>query len=122
MQALKMIATHSKTPTDALKWLKTTEFGRRYPNYKMDKFRNHTCDVYYYGAVKLNGKLSIQNENGLQKPLITKDEHEKILRAFNKNAKKQQGYRPDKDTRCPFTNKSHRKQKSVHPKYKPYFQ
>lgn len=71
----------------------------------MDKFRNHACDVYYYGAVKLNGKLSLQNENGLHEPLITKAEHEKILRAFDKNAKKQQGYRPDKDTKYPLANK-----------------
>ncbi|MEB0161185.1 hypothetical protein, partial [Pseudomonas sp. AH2 (2023)] len=57
-QALKMVASHSKTPTDALKWLKTTEFGKRHPRYKMDKFRVHACDEYYYGAVSLKGKLN----------------------------------------------------------------
>lgn len=104
-QALKMIASHTVTPSDALKWLKTTEFGKRYPKYKMDKFRAHACDPYYYGAVALKGKLNIRNEYGLHEPLITKTEHESILRAFDKNAKKQQGYRPDKDTKYPLTNK-----------------
>ncbi|MCA9301104.1 recombinase family protein [Candidatus Saccharibacteria bacterium] len=104
-KALKMIASHNKTPSEALKWLKTTEFGKRHPRYKMDKFRKHACDVYNYGAVELKGKLNVRNENGLHEPLITKAEHEAILRAFDKNAKKQQGYRPDKDTRYPMTNK-----------------
>lgn len=104
-KALKMVASHNKTPTDALKWLKTTEFGKRHPRYKMDKFRVHACDAYYYGAVELKGKLNVRNENGLHEPLITKAEHEKILRAFDKNAKKQQGYKPDKDTKYPMTNK-----------------
>lgn len=104
-KALKMIASHSKTPTDALKWLKTTEFGKRRPNYKMDKFREHACDEYYYGAVSLKNNASVRSEHGLHEPLITKAEHEKILRAFDKNAKKQQGYRPDKDTKYPLSNK-----------------
>ena len=104
-KSLKMIASYNKTPSEALKWLKTTEFGKRYPRYKMDKFRVHACDPYNYGAVELKGKLNVRNENGLHEPLITKAEHEAILRAFDKNAKKQQGYRPDKDTRYPMTNK-----------------
>lgn len=104
-KALKMVARHDKTPTDALKWLMTTEFGKRHPRYKMDKFRKHSCDIYYYGAVELKGKLNIRNENGLHEPLITKSEHEAILRVFDKNAKKQQGYRPDKETKYPLSNK-----------------
>lgn len=104
-KALKMIARHNKTPSDALRWLKTTEFGKRHPRYKMDKFRVHACDEYYYGVVSLKGKLNERNEKGLHEPLITKTEHLAILRAFDKNAKKQQGYRPDKDTKYPLTNK-----------------
>ena len=102
--ALKMIASHTKTPTDALKWLKTTEFGKRYPRYKMDKFRTHACSIYYYGAVELEGKLDVRNENGLHEPLISREEHEKIRRVFDRNIKKQQGYRPDKETKYPLSN------------------
>lgn len=87
-KALKMIARHNKTPTDALKWLMTTEFGKRHPRYKMDKFRKHACDDYYWGVVELKGKINARNEKGLHEPLITKTEHESILRVFNRNAKK----------------------------------
>lgn len=104
-KALKMIAHHDKTPTDALKWLMTTEFGKRHPRYKMDKFRKHSCDDYYWGVVELEGKINARNEQGLHEPLITKAEHESILRVFNKNVKKQQGYRPDKETKYPLSNK-----------------
>lgn len=104
-KALQMIARHIKTPTDALKWLMTTEFGVRHPRYKMDKFRVHACDEYYYGVVSLKGKLNERNENGLHEPLITKKEHEAILRVFDKNVKKQQGYRPDKNIKYPLSNK-----------------
>jgi DNA invertase Pin-like site-specific DNA recombinase len=104
-KALKMVARYDKTPTDALKWLMTTEFGKRHPRYKMDKFRKHSCDDYYWGVVELEGKINARNEKGLHEPLITKAEHESILRVFNKNAKKQQGYRPDKETKYPLSNK-----------------
>lgn len=104
-KALKMVADYSKTPTDALKWLMTTEFGKRHPRYKMDKFRKHACDGYYWGVVELEGKINARNEKGLHEPLISKAEHESILRVFNKNAKKQQGYRPDKETKYPLSNK-----------------
>lgn len=103
-QALKQIAHHEKTPTDALKWLMTTEFGKRRPRYKMDKFRQTACDPYYYGAVYLKGKLGVRNENGLHEPLITKAEHEAILRVFTRNPKDQQGQRPDKDIKYPLSN------------------
>lgn len=104
-KALKMVARYDKTPTDALKWLMTTEFGKRQPRYKMDKFRKHACDDYYWGVVELEGKINARNEKGLHEPLITKAEHESILRVFDKNAKKQQGYRPDKETKYPLSNK-----------------
>lgn len=103
-QALKMMASHTKVPTDALKWLMSTEFGKRHPRYRMDKFRRHACDPYYYGVVELKGKFNERNENGLHEPLITKEEHERILRVFDKNVKKQQGYRPDKETEYPLSN------------------
>ena len=102
--ALKQIAHHIKTPTDALKELMTTEFGKRYPRYKMDKFRKTACDCYYYGAVEAKGKINLRNENGLHEPLITRAEHEAILRVFERNPKTQQGQRPDKDVKYPLSN------------------
>lgn len=103
-QALKYMAHDVMTPTDALKWLMNTDFCKRYRVYKMDKFRATSCEPYYAGIVELKGSIDIRNENGLHEPLITRDEHEKILRIFDKNVKKQQGYRPDKETEYPLSN------------------
>lgn len=103
-RALKQIASNLKTPTDALKELMTTEFGKRYKKYKMDKFRDTACEPYYAGIIDLKGKFNLRNENGLHEPLITKAEHEKILRVFDRNVKKQQGHRPDKNTKYPLSN------------------
>ncbi len=103
-QALRQIANHVKTPTDALKELMSTEFGQRHPRFKMDKFRKVACDCYYYGAVEAKGKINLRNENGLHEPLITRAEHDAILRVFERNPKTQQGQRPDKDVKYPLAN------------------
>lgn len=103
-QALKYIAHDVMTPTDSLKWLMATDFKRRYKSYKMDKFRATACEPYYAGIIDIRGNINTRNENGLHEPLITREEHEKILRVFDKNVKKQQGYRPDKETEYPLSN------------------
>lgn len=103
-RALRQIAHDIKTPTDALKELMTTDFGKRYAKYKMDKFRKTACEPYYAGVVELKGKFNLRNENGLHKPLITREEHEKIVRVFERKPKNQQGQRPDKDTAYPLSN------------------
>ena len=103
-RALKSIASSLKTPTDALKELQDTEFGKRYAKLKMDKFRIIACEPYYAGIIDLKGKFNERNEKGLHEPLISREEHEKILRVFERNVKKQQGHRPDKDTKYPLSN------------------
>lgn len=103
-RALRNIASNLKTPTDALKELQETEFGKRYVKLKMDKFRVIACEPYYAGIIDLKGKFNERNENGLHQPLITREEHDKILRVFKRNVKKQQGHRPDKDTKYPLSN------------------
>ena len=103
-RALKQVAHDLKTPRDALKELMTTEFGKRRPRFKMDKFRKVACDCYYYGAVELKGKLNERTEQGLHRALITKAEHEKILRVFERNPKNQQGQRLDKNLKYPLSN------------------
>ncbi|AGL61871.1 hypothetical protein L336_0161 [Candidatus Saccharimonas aalborgensis] len=103
-RALRQIASNLKTPTDALKELQETEFGKRYAKLKMDKFRIIACEPYYAGIIDLKGKFNERNEHGLHEPLITRTEHEKILRVFERNVKKQQGHRPDKNTKYPLSN------------------
>lgn len=104
-RALKQIASNLKTPKDALAELVETEFGKRYgKKYKMDKFRKTACEPYYAGIIDLKGKFDLRNENGLHEPLITKEEHQKILRVFTRTPKSQQGHNPDKITSYPLTN------------------
>lgn len=70
----------------------------------MDKFRIIACEPYYAGIIDLKGKFNERNEHGLHEPLITRTEHEKILRVFERNVKKQQGHQPDKNTKYPLSN------------------
>lgn len=103
-RALKQIASSTKTPTDALKELQSTEFGKRYAKLKMDKFRIIACEPYNAGIIDLKGKFNLRNEHGLHEPLITREEHEIILRVFERNVKKQQGHRLDKNIKYPLSN------------------
>lgn len=104
-RALRQIASNLKTPKDALAELVETEFGKRYgKKYKMDKFRKTACEPYYAGIIDLKGKFNLRNENGLHEPLITKEEHGRILRIFLRTPKSQQGHNPDKITSYPLTN------------------
>lgn len=102
--ALKQIASNLKTPTAALKELQDTAFGKRYVKLKMDKFRIIACEPYYAGIIELKGKFNERCEHGLHEPMISREEHEKILRVFDRNVKKQQGHRPDKNTKYPLSN------------------
>ena len=70
----------------------------------MDKFRTIACEPYYAGIIELKGRFNIRNEHGLHKPLITREEHEKILRIFSSKPKNQQGHKPDKNTKYPLSN------------------
>lgn len=104
-RTLKRLASRLITPTDALKELKATEVGKRYPKLKMDRFRDIACEPYYAGIVELKGKFNLRNENGIHEALITREEHEQILRVFNRNPKNQSGHRKNKNQVYPLSNK-----------------
>lgn len=104
--ALKKLASGLVTPTDALKELNAGDFGKHYTKkLKMDRFRIMACEPYYAGIVELKGKFNQRNENGLHEPLISKTEHEKILRVFKRNPKSQFGHRKNKNEVYPLSNK-----------------
>ena len=104
-RTLRRLASGIVMPTDALKELNATDFGKRYVKLKMDRFRKIASEPYYAGIVELGGKFAIRNENGLHEPLITKAEHEQILRLFNRNPKNQFGHRKNKNEVYPLSNK-----------------
>lgn len=104
-KVLRKLASRLTTPTDALKELNASEFGKHYAKFKMDRFRQVACEPYYAGIIDLKGKFNLRNEKGLHEPLISKDEHEQILRVFNRNPKSQFGHRKNKNTVYPLSNK-----------------
>lgn len=95
-KVLRKLASRLVTPADALKELNASEFGKHYAKFKMDRFRQVACEPYYAGIIDLKGKFNLRNEKGLHEPLITRDEHEQILRVFNRNPKTQFGHRKNK--------------------------
>lgn len=102
---LLKLSERTITPTDALKELNGTAFGKKYAKLKMDRFRLIACDPYYAGVVELKGKFNLRNENGLHTPLITMSQHEQILRVFSRNPKSQFGHRKNKNEVYPLSNK-----------------
>ena len=104
-RVLRKLASRLLSPTDALKELNAGEFGKHYAKFKMDRFRQVACEPYYAGIIDLKGRFNLRNENGLHEPLITKEEHEQILRVFNRNPKTQFGHRKNKNTVYPLSNK-----------------
>ena len=104
-KVLRKLASRLIAPTDALKELNASEFGKHYTKFKMDRFRQVACEPYYAGIIDLKGKFNLRNEKGLHEPLITKEEHEQILRVFNRNPKNQSGHRKNKNEVYPLSNK-----------------
>ena len=46
---------------------------------RMDKWTKYIANPYYAGIVEMDKQIKVRNENGLHEPLITVEQHEKIL-------------------------------------------
>ncbi len=95
-RVLVSMADHGVDPTQALKDLNSSEFmqgGRAH--YKMDKFRLYATSPFYAGIVEVNKQIRVRNEFGLHEPLITIEQHKKLLEVFNNKPKYQKG--PSRD-------------------------
>lgn len=102
---LVKVAEGILTPSSALKELNTTAFVKPgMKPYKMDRFRRILVDPYYAGIVEINRAVKQRNENGLHESLITKEQHEKILRVMSTNKKNQSGPRKNGNPDYPLSN------------------
>lgn len=101
---LTRIANHSVTPSQALVELNKSDFMKNHAPYKMDKFRKIATDPFYAGIVEINKQVNIRNENGLHKPLITKEQHLEIVRIINSKGKNQAGPRKNGNPHYPLSN------------------
>lgn len=67
--------------------------GGKHCGYKMDKWRKIVTDPYYAGVVEMNRQVKARNEHGLHEPLITLEEHIRIVETVTRRKKNQAGPR-----------------------------
>jgi DNA invertase Pin-like site-specific DNA recombinase len=101
---LAKIANGLITPTEGLKELNSSDFMKGHSPYKMDKFRKIITDPFYAGIVEIDKQVKYRNENGLHEPLITKVQHEKLLKIMDSKKKTQKGPRKNGNPKYPLNN------------------
>ena len=93
------------TPTQGLKDLNNSEFMTTgHSMYKMDKFRKIVTDPFYAGIVEIDKQVKVRNENGLHEPLITKEQHHKLVKIMDGKLKNQSGPRKNGNPKYPANN------------------
>ena len=104
-KVLIAICNGEVTPTQGLKDLNKSPFiTNGHSLYKMDKFSKIATDPFYAGVVEMNKQVQYRNENGLHKPLITLDQHYRLLRIFEAKGKNQSGPRKNGNPLFPLNN------------------
>lgn len=84
--------------------LNKTDFVKNRVQYKMDKFRKMLTDPFYAGIVEVSKQVNVRNENGLHKPLISKDQHLELVRIMSNKPKNQAGPRKNGNPKYPLSN------------------
>ncbi len=106
--ALKVVlirlASRLSTPSQALTELNASDFMKDHAPYKMDKFRKIATDPFYAGIVEVTKQVNVRNENGLHEPLISRKQHEELLKIFNGKEKTQSGPRKNGNPKYPCNN------------------
>lgn len=103
-KVLQSLAGGFVNPTNALIELNKSEFTKNNATYKMDKFRHIATDAYYAGIVTMDKQIKVYNPNGLHEPLITLDEHKRIVDIFNNKQKYQIGPKRNGNPLFPLNN------------------
>lgn len=112
-EAMLSMIEYRATPTEALAQLNKTDFVKGRAKYKMDKFRAMCTHSFYAGVVEMNKQVKCRNENGLHKPLITMEQHLKLVEIFTKKKKTQSGPRKNGNPNYPLSNIVHCKNVSM---------
>ena len=106
-EAMLSIVEHRATPTEALVQLNQSDFVKGRAKYKMDKFRAICTHPFYAGVVEMHKQVKYRNENGLHEPLVTMEQHLKLLDIFSKKKKNQSGPRKNGNPEYPLSNIVH---------------
>lgn len=106
-EAMLSMVEYRATPTEALARLNKSDFVKGRAKYKMDKFRAICTHPFYAGVVEMSKQVKYRNENGLHEPLITMEQHLKLVEIFTKKKKNQSGPRKNGNPAYPLSNIVH---------------
>lgn len=98
------IVLKKSTPSQALVELNKSKFVEGRAEYKMDKFRKIITDPFYAGIVEINKQVVFRNENGLHASLISKEQHNELVRIMGNKEKNQTGPRKNGNPKYPGNN------------------
>lgn len=103
-KCLKRLAAGFVNPTNALIELNESKFMQDHAYYKMDKFRKIATDIYYAGIIEMNKQVKVSGIKGLHEPLITLDEHCRLIEIFDNKPKYQIGPKRNGNPKFPLNN------------------
>lgn len=75
--------------------------GKHRP-YRIDKWKIVVTDPYYAGIVEMKSQINERNEHGLHEPLISKEQHEKIVEIVSGKNRKHSGPRKNGNPEFPL--------------------
>ena len=101
-EVLIKISEQLVTPTEGLIELNKSSYNMSRAPIKMDKFRKIATDAFYSGVIEIKKQVNFRNENGLHEPLITMDQHNKIVAVFANKNKNQLGPRKNGNPKYPM--------------------
>lgn len=103
-KVLKRLAAGFVSPTNALIELNKSRFVENHAPFKMDKFRKYATDIYYAGILEMNAQIKVSGVKGLHEPLISVEEHYRIVEIFNNKPKYQIGPKRNGNPEFPLSN------------------
>jgi len=101
---LKRLSSGFVNPTNALIELNNSAFTKEHAPYKMDKFRKIATDIYYAGFLEMDAQIKVSGIKGLHEPLITLEEHYRIVEIFDNKPKYQIGPKRKGNPEFPLNN------------------
>lgn len=101
---LKKLAAGYFNPTRALIELNKTDFTQDHSPYKMDKYRKVATDIFYAGIIEMDVQVKVSGIEGLYEPLITIEEHYRLVEIFNNKPKYQLGPKRNGNPKFPLNN------------------
>lgn len=101
---LKRLAAGYVSPTKALIELNKSDFTKNHAPYKMDKYRKIATDIFYAGTIEMNAQVKVSGVKGLHEPLITLEEHYRLIEIFDNKPKYQIGPKRNGNPKFPLNN------------------